>query len=216
MNISRTFVLGIVGFVIVTTAVSSQNFKVPTKGVQSFSIKDERGRNQAVFFSKSTVEDFTGTASGLSGLISLDPSNVAKTIKATITVDVVSMKTGINMRDDHMKGEAWLNAEKYPTITFALRELKKIKQKKPNIIEGIAVGDFMLHGTTLPIEIPVSLTYLVESEQTKKRASGDLLGIRANGKILLSKYGISSDLIGLKVSDEITFELNAVGSNAQK
>ena len=201
---------------ILAAAASAQNFKVATKGVQSFDIKDERGRNQAAFFSKTNLEDITGTASGLSGIVSFDPANVAKTIKATINVDIATMKTGINMRDEHMKGEGWLHAEKYPAITFALRSMKKMKQKAPNVLEGVAIGEFSMRGAIQQIEIPVTLTYLVESDQTKKRAPGDLLGIRGKGVIKLSKFGLTNDNIGLKVSDEIAFELNAVGSNAQK
>jgi polyisoprenoid-binding protein YceI len=213
---SRSLVAVALACVCLTAGASAQNFKVATKGAQSFNLKDERGRNQAAFFSKTPIEDITGTASGISGIVSLDPANVAKTIKATINVDVATMKTGIGMRDDHVKSDSWLNAEKYPSISFALKELKKIKQKAPNVLEGIASGEFTMHGTNVPMEIPVTLTYVVESEQSKKRAPGDLLSVRGKGKLQLSKFGIKNDVIGLKVADDIEFELNAVGSNAVK
>jgi polyisoprenoid-binding protein YceI len=210
------FVIPFFCLALVATSLQAQNFKVPAKGVQTFGIKDQAGRNQAIFYSKTTLEDITGTASGLSGTVSFDPANVAGTIKAEIAVDITSMKTGIAMRDEHMQGEKWLNAAKYPTIVFSLKKLKNAKSKTPNSMEAVATGDFSMRGVTKSLDIQVTLTYLTESEQTKKRAPGDLLGIRGRGKLSLTDFGIKSEVVGLKVSDRIEFELNAVGSNAGK
>jgi polyisoprenoid-binding protein YceI len=194
----------------------AQKFTVPATGVQTFNLKDERGRNQASFFSKAPIEDITGTAAGLGGTVSFDPANVAGTIKADITVDVASMKTGIEMRDGHMRGEKWLDAEKYPTITFTLTKLTGAKISNGTELRGVAVGTFTMHGTAQTVQLPVTLTYMPASEKTKARAAGDLLVVRAKGAVSLSKAGVKSELIGSKISDVIEFEFNAVGSNAVK
>jgi polyisoprenoid-binding protein YceI len=195
---------------------AQKKFTVPAKGVQTFNLKDERGRNQASFMSKAPIEDITGTASGLSGTVSFDPANVPGTIKADIAVEVASMKTGIDMRDGHMRGSGWLDAEKYPTITFTLTKFVPKSSASPTQISGIATGDFTLRGVKQRIEMPVTLTYLPESEKTKARAAGDLLVVRAKGKVSLGKAGVKQEIIGAKVADEIEFEFNAVGSNAVK
>jgi polyisoprenoid-binding protein YceI len=196
-------------------SASAQKFSVPAKGAQTFNVKDPNGRNQAVFRSSTALEDITGTSSSLSGTVTLDPANVSGAT-ATIVVDVTGIKTGIPMRDEHLQSAGWLDAKSYPTITFTLKQLKNPKNSNPTTIQAVAAGTFTLHGVTQPVEFPVTLMYLPESEQTKKRAPGDLLVIRGKGTILLSKYGIKSEIIGQKVADGIEIELNAVASNAVK
>lgn len=199
----------------IAVPATSQKFTIPASGVQSFDFKDERNRNQAIFYSKAPLEDMTGTATGLDGTVTFDPANVAKTITGGVSVEVATIKTGITMRDEHMRGEKWLNAEKYPKISFKLSKLTGAKVKD-NALTATAVGDFTLHGVTKQVSVPVTLTYMPESEKTKTRAPGDLLVLRAGGTLKLSDYGIQSEIIGQKVSDEIRWEFNAVGSNARK
>ncbi len=197
-------------------AAFGQNFQVAAKGVQSFNMKDERGRNQASFSSKAPLEDISGTADGLSGVVSFDPSNVVKTIKAQLSVTVASMKTGIDMRDEHLRSEGWLNGKAHPSITFTLKQLKNAKTRNKTEVSGVAAGDFTMNGVTKTVELPVTLTYLPESEKTRSRAPGDLLVVRAKGNLKLSWFGVKNDVIGSKVAEDIAFEFNAVGSNAVK
>ncbi|MBL0177311.1 MAG: YceI family protein [Ignavibacteria bacterium] len=216
MRTRLAFALAALMIVAAAAPALAQKFDVPAKGMQTFNLKDERGRNQASFSSKAPIEDISGTASGLGGTVSFDPANVPGTIKADITVEVASMKTGIDMRDDHMRGDKWLDAAKFPTITFTLTKLKDAKIQKGTELRGIAVGTFTLHGVPQTVQLPVTLTYMPASEKTKARAAGDLLVVRAKGKVSLTKAGVRSELLGSKVSDEIEFEFNAVGSNAVK
>ncbi len=45
-----------------------------------------------------------------------------------------------------------------------------------NKLEAKVTGDFTVHGVTKEVTTTVTMTYLDESEQTKQRAPGDLLG----------------------------------------
>ena len=201
---------------LVASPLLAQNFSVGMKGVQTFFIRDERGRNQAIFYSKAPLEDITGVSTGLDGTIELDPSNVVKTIKAELSVDITTLKTGIDMRDSHLRSESWLDAEKYPRVTFVLKSLKNAKTVGGISVTAMAIGDLTLHGVTREVKVPVTLKYLVESEQTRTRAPGDLLSLRAAGKVKLSDYGVTNKIIGSKVENEIGFEFNAVASDAFK
>lgn len=216
MTRHSTRFIALVLFLGAAATAAAQNFSVPAKGVQTFSLKDGGGRNQAVFYSSTSLEDITGTSSGVAGTVRFDPADVAGTFAATVTVDATTLKTGIAMRDEHLQSEGWLNAKQYPTITFTLAKLEGAKTVKPNVIEATASGAFTMHGVTKSLRFPVTLSYLPESEQTKKRAPGDLLVIRGKGTILLSAFGVKSEVIGPKVSDEIRIELNVVASNAVK
>ncbi len=196
----------------------SADFKVNAKGIQVYNFADKAGRNQVMFFSTAPLENMTGTASGIQGSVSFDPTNVSKTITGEIIVEIKSMMTGISRRDEHMQGENWLDAAKYPTISFKLKELQNVKTSDSNQIHATAVGDFTLHGITKSIEVPVTLVYMEESEKTKSRAPGDLLQLRTKFTIKLSDYGVGSmmKIIGSKVGENIDIEMNIVGSNAVK
>ena len=200
----------------IVAPAAAQRLSTDRTGTLTFNIKDDRGRNQASFLSESVVEDIAGTASGLGGTVSFDPSDVAKTISATVTVDVASMKTGIDMRDEHLRGEGWLNAKQFPTIEFKLMKLKGAKVKNGTEINGTAVGTFTMHGVTKNMEMPVTLIYMKESEKTKARAAGDLLVVRAKGTVSLSDFGVKNQIVGQKVAETISFQFNAVGSTGGK
>ncbi len=199
---------------IFTTSLSlAQGFKVKATGIQTFSFTDERGRNQTTFFSATPLEDINGTASGISGTVTFDINNFASTLKGKIVITASSLKTGIDLRDEHLKSANWLDAEKYPEIVFEIKKVISTEQVSDNKLKGKVLGAFTMHGFTKDVTANFEATYLEENEQTKMRAPGDLLGIRANFNIILSEYGISNSIIGNKVADKIEVGVNFVGSN---
>jgi polyisoprenoid-binding protein YceI len=99
-----------------------QNFNINKTGIQTFYFKDSQNRNQISFTSQAPFETFTGLATDVWGEVSFDPSDVQNTIKGEILVSVKSINTGIEMRDAELKGDGWLDAEKYPIISFRLKK----------------------------------------------------------------------------------------------
>ncbi|MFA3783356.1 YceI family protein [Melioribacteraceae bacterium 4301-Me] len=202
-----------IALIVLTSFTFSQNFKVNVKGIQTFNFADDKGRNQTTFYSATPLEDINGTANGISGTVSFDPSNFAQTIKGKIVVAVNSLNTGINLRNHHLMTPNWLDEKKYPLITFEIKSVSDIKQLADNKLEFKVTGAFTLHGVTKEITADAEATYLNENEQTRKRAPGDLLGVRAKFTIKLSDYGVSNELIGSKVAENIEIGVNIVGSN---
>jgi polyisoprenoid-binding protein YceI len=196
-----------------SSAILAQGFKVKATGTQSFNFEDRNGRNHVTFFSATPLEDITGTANGISGTVSFDVDNFAKTIKGMIIVKVASMNTGIDLRNQHLKGANWLNAEKYPDIVYTIKEVMNVIQAANNKLEFKVVGNFSMHGVTKEVIADAEATYLDETEQTQKRAPGDLLGVRAKFNVKLSDFGINNQIIGNKVADDIEVSVNIVGSN---
>lgn len=201
------------GVLILSSALFAQGFKVKATGTQTFSFEDKNGRNQVTFFSATPLEDITGTANGISGTVTFDITNFAKTLKGNLTVKVSSMNTGIELRNQHMKGANWLNAEKFPEIVFSIKEVMNVKQVDNNKLEFKIKGDFAMHGITKEVIADAEATYLDENEQTQRRAPGDLLGVRAKFNVKLSDFGVNNQIIGNKVADNIEVSVNIVGSN---
>ena len=205
-------------FIILTLFVVSitfaQGFKVKATGEQNFSFADKMGRNQAMFFSSTPLEDVTGLSNDVKGAITFDVSDVS-TLKGSISISTASLRTGIELRDGHLQSENWLDAESYPEITFVIKNVSNVKSLEDNKLEAKVVGDFTTHGVTKEVIAEVTMTYLDESEQTKKKAPGDLLGVEAKFSIVLSDYEVENMVLGQKVSDSIEITVTMVGSNAK-
>ena len=69
----------------------------------------------------------------------------------TVVIDTKSIHTGSDHRDGHLRSEDFFDAEKYPTIKFQSREVRR---------QGsglLLIGPLSLHGTTREVQIPVQL-----------------------------------------------------------
>ena len=202
----------VLSLLIMTTAFAG-GFDINSKGDQSFSFKDKVGRNQATFFSTTPLEDITGMSTDVWGTVSFDIEDVENTLKGEILISTASLRSGIDLRDEHIRGADWLDAEKFPTISFKIKEVAGIEKIEDNKLKVKVLGEFTLHGVTKEVESEVTLVYLEENEMTKMRLPGDLLGVRATININLSNYGVQHMALGKKVSDKIEINVNIVGSN---
>jgi polyisoprenoid-binding protein YceI len=208
-EILKTFII-----VIISVAFTlAQGFKVKASGEQTFNFEDKYGRNQLTFFSSTPLEDITGVSNAVKGKVTFNVTDI-KTLKGSISIPVASLKTGIDLRDEHLKSDNWMDAESYPEITFLIKSVSEVKMEADNKLQIKVTGEFTTHGVTKEIVVPISLTYLDASEQTKQRAPGDLLGVQATFNIVLSDYDIDNMIVGQKVADDIKINVNIVGSNA--
>ena len=209
----QTLIKSILFTFIAVSITAAQGFKVNTSGEQTFNFEDKKGRNQASFFSTTPLEDITGISNTIIGKATFNVSDI-KTLKGTISIPVASLDTGIELRNGHLVSPNWMDAENYPNITFVIKSVSDVKTEGDNKLSAKVTGDFTAHGVTKEVVADVSMTYLVESEQTKQRAPGDLLGVQASFKVNLSEYNIDNMLVGQKVAEVIEISLNIVGSNA--
>ncbi len=208
----KKYILIAIFFLSLSQIILAQGFKTNITGVQTFNFADKMGRNQATFYSETPIEDINGTASGLSGTATLDVSDFS-TLKGKIEVTVESFKTGIDMRDGHVKGKSWLNAKQFPVVSFEIKKVSDIKQVSDTKLTAKVTGNFTLHGVTKEVTADVKAQLLEESDLTKPRMKGDLLSVRASFNIKLSDFGIQNKVIGKKVADNIQVGLNMVGTN---
>jgi hypothetical protein len=135
-----------------------------------------------------------------------------------VKVPINNIKTGIDLRDEHMRSDMWLNAGKFPYAEFQLTGMKNTSSKKltdGQKVKATLVGKFSVHGITKDIEVPVTLTYFKESERTKAKAPGNLLVANAEFNIKLSDYGVKipSMVVG-KVDEKVKITTNFVSSDA--
>ena len=199
----------------VLTDINAQSFNIPSKGNQVFDFKDTQERNQATFYSEARFENITGLTNDIWGKVSFDVKDVKSTLKGEVSISTSSIKTGIEKRDEHLRSVSWLNLEKYPNITYKIKEITQVDQIEDNSLKIVLLGEFTLRGKTKLVYANATMKYLVESETTKQIMPGDLISIVAKFEIKLSDFGITNSMIGNRVSDKIQITANLVGSNSE-
>jgi polyisoprenoid-binding protein YceI len=173
---------------------------------------------QVSFSSKAPVENIDGNSNGIIGyVVAGKDEDPAKLPAGEWHLPVSSLRTGIKLRDEHLRGENWIDAAKHPDIVFQLKEVTDIAEGKT---EGDArsytatlTGDMTIRGVTKPISITdATITFRKGSAATETAAKGDLLAIRAKYEVSLSDYGVQNKVIGQKVAEVIKIDTNLVMS----
>ena len=179
---------------------------------QTFDFKDPKGINNAGFKLDAPLEAINGSASGISGTVTFDPGNPGAT-KGKIIVATASLMLPNPMQKQHMLGDKWLDAAKYPEITFESKEFKNV-QTAGDTTTADVTGTFTLKGVSKEITAPVKLTYLKDKlGQRVPDQKGDLLVMRASFTIKRGDFNIMPGQFEDKVSDTIELTLSLAGAS---
>ena len=208
--LQRLATVTVIVAVTIAAGTAGTGFSKVSPGTRTFTLNNSVGQNHIKFVSDAPMEKINGTAQGITGQFKLDPSKLEATT-GSLSVSVRSMKTAISKRDEHMYSPMWLDADKYPSITYEVKGLKDVKVESHEghrVAKGKAFGTFTCHGVSKPLTAAVTITYQPENDQTKKRASGDLIMIDAKFEVPLAEYQITGkgDIIGSKVGETIQIE----------
>ena len=178
---------------------------------ETFDFKDPKGVNNAVFKLTAPLETIEGSASGISGTVSFDPENPATTT-GKIVVASESLTVPNPMQKEHMHSAHWLDAAKYPEITFEAKSLSNVKTET-NLTTADVTGTFTLHGVSKEMTVPIKLTYLADKLSAEMpNLKGDLFVIRANFVINREDFNIQKGQFEDKVSTTIELSLNIAGA----
>jgi polyisoprenoid-binding protein YceI len=173
----------------------------PTK----FLLASRDGRNVIKFISKAPLETIEGKTGQIDGSVEVDLADV-NSVSGQFEVDLTTVKTGIEMRDGHMR-EQYLHTDSFPKATFKLTKITKAGAKAladGQTVKITADGELTIHGVTKPVSVTGTVTYMKESEQTQARLPGDLLHIDIGFPILLSDFNVERPkFVLLKVSDKM-------------
>jgi polyisoprenoid-binding protein YceI len=193
-------------------SASAQALSVGASGTKKVTLNDAVGKNQFNWSSDAPLEKIKGTAGGVTGSLTLDPKNIA-TIRGTISAKVSTMKSGNATRDGHLHGNQWLDAAKYPTISFTINSVSGVKVNG-NTATGTATGNFTMHGVTKSMSVPFKVTYVEESAKTRQRAPGDLVMISADFDVALANFNVAGakGVVGSKVGEKISVTAQLFGS----
>jgi len=149
-------------------------------------------RHLAIYKVRGQFHKFTGT-------IRYDEADITQAaLEGTIQVD--SIDTEQAKRDNDLRGEQFLDAEHFPTITFASQRVEKRDDGY------VLIGAMTIRGVSKEVAIPFTLTGpVVHMGKT-------LLGFEANFEINRQDFGITyakmMDSGGLVVGNTVQIELS--------
>jgi len=136
------------------------------------------------FESETDFETILGSTRDIRGTAVVDFDG--GTAQTTIEIPVESLRTGIDMRDEHLRSGMWLDAKKHPTISFASTRARKIDDTHWEI-----TGNFSMHGESREISTTVEVRPIPGS--VAKQAGlgkGDWIRITAPFEVKLSDFGV--------------------------
>ena len=188
-TVRNTVILGLTAASLAFShATAADNYKIdPAHSSVGFSV-----RHMGVSNVKGHFDSFTGS-------LVLDNSSIQE---ATATIEVKSVNTGIEKRDNHLRTADFFEAAKYPQITFKSKKVEKSGD------QTILIGDFTMRGVTKELRLPVTVSGPVKDPQGNTR-----IGLEAKTMVNRKDYGMKFNAAmetgGLMVGDEVTIEINA-------
>jgi polyisoprenoid-binding protein YceI len=144
------------------------------------------------------VSTVRGAFTKVSGTVHYNAANPGKaSIQATI--ESASVDTRVEMRDNDLRSPRFLDAQKYPTITFQSKKVEVAGQGKLKV-----TGDLTIHGVTKEAVLDVDgPTQAIKDPMGKDRLRA---GASATTKINRNDFGITT-LPGA-IGDDITITLD--------
>ena len=119
----------------------------------------------------------------------------------TFSVDVKSIDTDNEMRDKHLQGDDFFNAEKYPQMKFKSSSFKKVSGNK-----YILEGDLTIRDVTKKVKFDVVY------RGTQKDPYGNTkAGFKATGSIKRMEYGLKWNVMTEAISvvaDDVNIVVN--------
>ena len=121
-----------------------------------------------------------GRFGAVSGTITVD-ENDPRSAKVDVTVDVASIDTRQEMRDNHLRSADFFDAANHPTMHFVSKRIEGDVTKTFKVI-----GDLTIRGTTREIALDVTF-----EGRAKDPWGNDRAGFSASGKLNRHDFGLN-------------------------
>lgn len=148
------------------------------------------------------ISTVRGHFSKVTGKIQVDEKDATKS-QIDVTIDVNTLDTSEPNRDKDVKSENFLDAAKYPTMTFKSKNISAVADGKLKM-----TGDLNIHGVTREVTFDVD----GPSPEIKDPWGNLRRGAQATAKINRKDFGVSWNKVmdngGVVVGDELTITID--------
>lgn len=135
----------------------------------------------------------------VAGEVLLDRANPERSA-VFATIQTASISSGASLRDEHLRGERWLNAAAFPTMTFRSTSVHSTSEHAADV-----TGDLTIRGVTQSVTLHVRLNQIGALPNNRQTGAG----FSATATISRAAFGIATApaLIG----DQIDITIEALG-----
>ena len=162
----------------------------------------DKAHSQVMFtVSHLVIAEVTGNFKTFNGLINASKDDFSD---ATVefSVEVSSLNTESEMRDNHLKSDDFFNAEKFPKITFKGKGMKKISGNKYSLTGNLTIRDI-----TKPITLEVTYFGTVKDPWGNYKAGFKIHGV-VNRFDYDLKWNNTTEAGGAVVGQDVTITAN--------
>ncbi len=121
-----------------------------------------------------------------------------------VEIDIASIDTGIERRDNHLRSSDFFDAENYPTMTFKSTSSKKVAEGKYKV-----TGDLHLHGMTKPITLDIWHRGTIKNPQS----DGLISGFQITGTIDRTEFNIGDGFAEPMLSNKVSIKVDGEFKN---
>jgi polyisoprenoid-binding protein YceI len=146
-----------------------------------------------------SISNVHGRFKKVSGSATIDDSDITKS-SVNVTIDVNSIDTGNEMRDNDLKSANYFDAAQFPTITFKSKSVSKSGDNKLKV-----VGDLTIHGVTKEVTLDVE-----GPSAPIKRGQESRRGLSATTTVNRKDFGVGkapAAMIGEQIKIDLDVEL---------
>ena len=157
------------------------------------------------FVSTAPLETTTGVSTTMTGQFQLDPANLAAS-RGRIQVPISSIRTGSDLRDEHLRSANWLDAASNPNAVFEITGVEGATALVAGQVTRVTlVGSFSVHGVTRPLRAQAQVRWMPASpELAAQGITNDLIHAQASFTVNLPDHNVNvNPLVRLKISDQI-------------
>jgi polyisoprenoid-binding protein YceI len=189
MRIAKHFSLWLVVLTLAGSAWAADEYRIdPVHSNVAFAVKH---------LGVSTVH---GRFTDFSGTILFDDKDTAKS-SVDVTIKSTSVNTDNGTRDNDLRSPNFLDAAKFPEITF---KSKSVEKKGDGYV---AHGTLSIHGVAKDVDLPFTLSGPVSTQR------GKVLGADSGLTINRQDYGVAG--AKLMVGDDLKIDLSVEAHQAQ-
>ena len=118
-----------------------------------------------------------------------------------VTLPLADLDTHVPALDEHLKKPDFLDADKYPVVTFKSTKVQPLGGHKFKV-----TGDLTVHGVTKPVVLAATLNKIGPHPMSKAQS----IGFDATASIKRSDFGVGAYVPN--VGDELTIRITTEGS----
>ncbi len=147
------------------------------------------------------ISNVKGVFHKFTGAFELDDKDITKS-KASSVIDVNSIDTGIEKRDEDLRSANFFDVAKYPTMTFVSKNFTRVGANKFKM-----TGDLTMHGITREVVLDMEGLETVVKDPWGNMRRGVTLATKINRRDFGLTYNKVLETGGVVVGDEVAINI---------